>query len=166
MLHPGQIAEIAKIHLACYQGDVQRWASSLEAHIKLNQKENMDRIAPGTQLELAGHDFWTSKYHYVYTTAETWETDCAMAESVVRTSDLKDTQGVKCVMDTSSALEAPEACPVSTDVAVKAALARGTKVTSKLTKVGQSLGRALTSQLMAGQTTHTRQLAKWQEDYQ
>eukprot|EP00971_Amphidinium_carterae_P095868 1897348-Amphidinium_carterae.1 len=87
-----------------------------------------------------------------------------MAELVVRTSDLKDKQGVQCVMDTT-APEAAEACPASAEVAAKVALARGAKVNAKLAEVGQALGKTLTSELMSGQATHSKQLGKWQQEY-
>eukprot|EP00971_Amphidinium_carterae_P295154 5861204-Amphidinium_carterae.1 len=88
-----------------------------------------------------------------------------MGESVVRTADLKDRQGVQCVMETTT-LASSSADPAAIDAAAKAGLARGTKVNTKLAKVGQALGKALTSELMSGQATHSRQLAKWQQEYQ
>eukprot|EP00971_Amphidinium_carterae_P237677 4718439-Amphidinium_carterae.1 len=145
-----EMGQIAKIPLACYQGHVVTWASSLQAHIKLNQ-EDLSRLLD-QQVLLCLQDNRDLG-------------DNSMAESGVRTSDPKDKQGVQCVIDTT-APDAAEDCPADADAAAKAGLASGTKMTAKLAKVGQSLGKALTAALMSGQATHSKQLGKWQQEYQ
>eukprot|EP00971_Amphidinium_carterae_P311357 6188431-Amphidinium_carterae.1 len=89
-----------------------------------------------------------------------------MEETVKRSSDLRDRQGLQMVMETPGKEGEPVADGEGGQAASKAGMARGTKVACKLSKLGQALGKALTQELMSGQDTHKKDLDKLQRSYQ
>eukprot|EP00971_Amphidinium_carterae_P122070 2417314-Amphidinium_carterae.1 len=57
---PARVAELDKLPLECYGGNLALWEASLSKHIKANQEMHQPDWPAGTEAVLKGHDFWSS----------------------------------------------------------------------------------------------------------
>eukprot|EP00971_Amphidinium_carterae_P348190 6490368-Amphidinium_carterae.2 len=99
-LTPGQVAVKAMVPLSCYSGDLKAWQDSLQLVINKNQEQHKGQWPEGVQPCIPSHDLWTSTYFYVHRASDAWTKVTSLEESVKRSSDLRDRQGLQVILDT------------------------------------------------------------------